>query len=83
MCMYDRRLQILIDDERLERVRRRADSTNRSVADVIRAAIDVALPPGNERRRGAAEVVLTAEPTRIGSPEAIRAELDEIRAGSA
>ena len=82
MCMYDRRLQILIDDERLERVRRRADATNRSVADVIRAAIDVALPPGTDRRRAAAELVLAAEPTEIGSPEALRAELDEIRAGT-
>lgn len=81
MCMYDRRLQILIDGERLERVRRRADATNRSVADVIREAIDLALPADADGRRAAALLVLAAEPIEIGSPNELRAELDEIRAG--
>ncbi len=81
MCMYDRRLQILIDDERLGRVRRRAETTNRSVADVIREAIDVALPVDRDRRRVAAARVLAAEPSPVGEPGELRAELEAIRAG--
>ncbi|MGI8974621.1 MAG: antitoxin [Gaiella sp.] len=79
--MYDRRLQILIDDERLGRVRRRAETTNRSVADVIREAIDVALPVDGDRRRVAAARVLAAEPSPVGEPGELRAELEAIRAG--
>lgn len=79
--MFDRRLQILIDDKRLRRVRARAEATNQSVAEVIREAIDVALPEDVDRRRAAAAFVLAAKAMPVGDPADLRAELDEIRAG--
>lgn len=67
MCMsvMERRLQLLLDQARYERVSTEAAASGRSVAAVIREAIDVAYPPGDdERSRAMAEfLALTAEPS--------------------
>lgn len=77
MCMYERRLQVLLDRARYERVAAQARRRRVSVAMVIRDAIDVALPADIDERRAAYEAILHAAPMSLGSPEELRAELDE------
>jgi predicted DNA-binding protein len=74
--MLDRRLQILIDDERYERVRVLARQRGTSVATVIREALDRGLPAMHQRRAAAARRILDAAPTEAGD---LLAELDELR----
>ena len=77
MCMYERRLQLLLDRARYERVAAQARRRRVSVAMVIRDAIDVALPADIDQRRAAYEAIVNAAPMSLGSPEEVRAELDE------
>lgn len=77
MCMYERRLQLLIDQGRYERVAAQARRRRVSVAMVIRDAIDVALPVDIDERRSAFNAIVDAVPMSIGSPEDLRRELDE------
>jgi hypothetical protein len=66
MCMYERRLQILLDDARYRRVAAAAKAQKTSVAAVIRDAIDQALPGADlEARRRAADALLAAEPIPV------------------
>ncbi len=78
--MYDRRLQILLDEQRYRRVAARARERKTSVAAVIREAIDVALPADLAKKRAAAKRILTAEPTALPDWDELKAELDEARA---
>lgn len=77
MCMYERRLQVLLDRARYERVAAQARRRRVSVAMVIRDAIDVALPADIDERRAAYEAIVSAAPMSLGSPEELRRELDE------
>jgi len=79
--MYDRRLQILIDDARYRRVAAAAKERKTSVAAVIRDAIDQALPVDLARKREAGRQILAAEPMPVPDPAELKAELDEIRSG--
>lgn len=82
MCMYDRRLQILLDEPRFRRVEAAARARRLSVAAVIREAIDVALPVDLESKRAAADAILAAEPMDVpDTVEELKAELDELRGG--
>jgi predicted transcriptional regulator len=74
--MLTHRLQILIDDERYERVRALARQRGTSVAAVIREALDRGLPATQQRRAAAARRLLDAAPTDAGD---LLAELDELR----
>ena len=76
MCMLTRRLQILIDDERYERVRAVAQQRGTSVASVIREALDRGLPATQRRRSAAGRRILNAAPMEVGD---VLAELDELR----
>lgn len=77
MCMYERRLQLLLDQERYERVAARARRRKVSVAAVIREAIDAALPAADEGRRAAADRILAAPPIGLpDDPADLRRELD-------
>lgn len=76
--MADHRLQILLDDERYQRVSELAKSRG-SVAAIVREAIDRGLPSTPARRAAALSAILAASPMDVGSPEALRAELDELR----
>ena len=76
MCMLTHRLQILIDDERYERVRALARQRGTSVAAVIREALDRGLPATQQRRAAAARRILDAAPMEAGD---LLAELDELR----
>ena len=48
--MLNRRLQVLIDDERWERLQRRSTETGASVGELVRRAIDDGLPVSDQER---------------------------------
>lgn len=80
MRMLERRLQILLDDARYQRVASEARHRGVSVAAVIREAIDRALPATGPRRRAAAELILGAPDMEVpAEPGDLRAELEELR----
>jgi hypothetical protein len=81
MLMLERRLQILIDDERYHRLASAARARKTSVATIVREAIDAALPVDVERKRAALEEVLAADPVPLPDVAELKGELDEIRAG--
>ena len=79
----ERRLQILLDEERYRRLSAAARLRDTSVAAVIRDAIDQALPADLERKRRAADALLAAQPAPVPETVAeLKAELDEIRGGA-
>jgi hypothetical protein len=74
--MLDRRLQILLDHERYEKVSREAARRGVSIASVIREAIDL-LPVDADRRRAAIDRILATEPMEVPEdPRDLRRELD-------
>jgi predicted transcriptional regulator len=79
MHIFDRRLQILLDDARYRRVATAARARKTSVAAIIREAIDQALPVELERKRRAADELLAAEPVEV--PETVEELKAEFRAG--
>lgn len=80
MSMLDRRLQVLIDQDRWERLEHESAKRRVPVAVLVREAIDDRYPSRAEERRAAAQAILDAEPTPVPEPEELRRELDEIRA---
>ena len=80
MCMpFTRRLQLLLDEERYERVARAAAQRQVSVAAVIRDAIDHGLAPDDRRRSAAARRILGAPPMPVPAGDGLLAELDDLR----
>lgn len=80
MCMsLDHRLQILLDDDRHARLVAVAQARGVSVATVVREAIDRGLPVPDTRRRAAARRLLEAEAMPVPDPDALSAELDDLR----
>jgi hypothetical protein len=79
--MLDRRVQILLDEARYNRLEAEARRRNLSVAAVIRDAIDRRFPPQTRRRAAAARRILEAEPMTVPDPEELREELEELRSG--
>ncbi|HXF72614.1 MAG TPA: antitoxin [Actinomycetota bacterium] len=78
--MYQRRLHILLDEDRYRRVAAEARSRGVPVARVIREAIDALLPQETARRSAAARRILGADPMPVSGPDSLRRELDELRA---
>jgi len=74
--MLTHRLQLLLDDERYQRVQTLARQRGTSVASVIREALDRGLPTTQRRRSAAARRILAAEPMQV---ENLIAELDDLR----
>jgi len=74
--MLTHRLQLLLDEERYERVQALARQRGTSVATVIREAIDRGLPATQRRRSAAARRILAAEPMPVAD---LLAELDDLR----
>ena len=74
--MLTHRLQLLLDDERYQRVQILARQRGTSVASVIREALDRGLPATQRRRSAAARRILAAEPMQV---ENLIAELDDLR----
>ena len=75
----DHRLQILIDDERHERISTAARERGVSVATVVREAIDRGLANGNTRREAAGRRLLDAPDMDVPDPRELRLELDGVR----
>ena len=74
--MLDHRFQILLDEDRYEKVTREAARRGVSVASIIREAID-RLPTGVDRRKAAIDTILAAEPMEVPEdPAQLRRELD-------
>ncbi|MEZ5121339.1 MAG: hypothetical protein R2736_07160 [Solirubrobacterales bacterium] len=74
------RLQILLDDERHQRISAIARERGVSVATVVREAIDRGLVGPEARRRAAARRLMDAPDMPVPEPAELRAELDELRA---
>lgn len=72
-------MQFLLDEERYQKVAAVASSEHRSVASVIRDAIDRSMPTPQARRRAAADAILAAEPVDAPELSDLKAELDELR----
>ena len=71
----------MLDEERYERLARRAAQRGASVATLVREAIDAVYPSVGGQRRAAAAAILDAEAMPVPEdPAALRAELDEARA---
>jgi hypothetical protein len=79
MSMLDRRLQILIDEERWSRLEDEASRRKVSVSTLIREAIDERYPGHDQERRAALRALLDAEPMPAPDVDDLRRELDEIR----
>jgi hypothetical protein len=75
----DRRLQLLLDEDRYRRVAALASQRGTSVAAVIRDAIDRGLPRPERRRTAAARRILDAEDMPVPDVTALLAELDDLR----
>ena len=80
MSMLDRRLQVLIDEERWSRLEREAARRHVSVSMLVREAIDERYPSDTEHRRVALRAALAAEPMEVPAPAALRRELESARA---
>jgi hypothetical protein len=79
MCMLDRRVHILLDEDRYRKVAREAERRGISVAAVVRDAID-RLSSHAEQRRAAVAAVLAAEAMALpADPAELRRELDAAR----
>jgi len=81
MSMLDRRLQVLIDEERWARLEHEAERRRVSVSTLVREAIDSRFPDDLELRRAALQVVLDAEPMDVPEPEELKRELQALRSG--
>lgn len=79
MCMLHHRLQVLLDDERYERVTSLARQRRVPVAEVVREAIDRGLGAAPRRRSAAARRILDAPDMPVPEPSQLRDELDEVR----
>jgi hypothetical protein len=79
MAPLERRLQILLDDERHRRLVAIAEERGVSVAAVVREAIDRGLPTSDGRRRAAGQRLLDAPDMPVPEPPGLVAELDAIR----
>jgi len=78
----NRRLQILLDEQRYQRVAAEAASRGVSVARVIREAIDRGLGQTEDRRTEALRQIMAADPMPVPvDPAELRAELDDLRGG--
>jgi hypothetical protein len=79
MSMLDRRLQVLIDEDRWCRLEQEAAERGVPVSVLVREAIDERFPGHVEERRAALQAMLDAEPMAVPEPEELREELQAIR----
>lgn len=75
----DRRLQILIDDDRHHRITALARERGVSVATIVREAIDRGLGTTAARRREAGRRILEADDMPVPDVAELKAELDALR----
>lgn len=75
VAVLSRRTQILLDEERYERLRSRAAAEGTSIGSLIRAAIDDALAGDAAPRRAVAEF-LAAPPLPVAEPDELEREIE-------
>jgi hypothetical protein len=75
----EHRLQILLDDERHERILAVARERGVSVATVVREAIDRGVSNPDARRRSAGHRLLDAADMPVPTPKDLHAELEQLR----
>ena len=76
MCMLTHRLQVLLDDERWERLQRESRRRRVAVGELVREAIDRVVPHGAADRAAAFERILSAEPMPVpDDPADLKSEL--------
>jgi Ribbon-helix-helix domain len=63
--MLNHRLQVLVDDERYERLKRASEATGVPVGEIVRRAIDRAVPATADERSAAIARFLAAEPIPV------------------
>lgn len=76
----EHRLQVLIDDERHQRIVKAAHERGVSVATIVREAIDVGVSGPDARRQTAGRRLLAAPDMPVPDPRELRSELDALRA---
>lgn len=79
MSMLTRRLQVLIDEDRMKRLASEAERRNVAVSVVVREAIDAMYPVDHSQKAAAAKRILAAEPMPVPDPPELREELDALR----
>lgn len=79
MSVLNRRLQILLDEGRHERLTAIAAERGVSVATVVREAIDRGLPDLADRRRKAGRRLLESPDMSVPKPAQLLEELDGLR----
>jgi hypothetical protein len=67
--MLTRRLQVLIDDERLERLRRESKRVGAPIGELVRRALDREYPPQPLSRAEAGRRLLEREPPEDPEPD--------------
>lgn len=76
MSMLDRRVRLLLDEDRYQKVARQAERPGIAIAAVIREAID-RLPADVDARSAAIAAILAAEPMPVAAdPADLRREID-------
>lgn len=75
MSALTRRTQLLLDEERYARLERRSAATDRSVAALIRDAIDIAYPERTLSREEAFEDFLSGPPADHGSAADVKRDI--------
>jgi hypothetical protein len=79
MATMTHRLQLLLDDERYDRVAEAARRQRTSVASVIRDAIDQMTADDEQARQAALQRILDAEPTPVpDDPADVKREIYEM-----
>ena len=76
--MLTRRLQVLLDDERYERLKQESHDSGVPVGEIVRRAIDRELPrvEGDDARRAAIVRLLAAAPVPVpDDPADLKAEM--------
>jgi hypothetical protein len=76
---FERRLQVLLDEERFQRISTLARERGVAVAVIVREAIDRGLPRPDSRRAAAGRAVLAAEPMPAPATDELLAELEDLR----
>ena len=80
--MLNRRLQVLLDDERYERLKQESRDSGVPVGEIVRRAIDRELPrvEGDDARRAAIARLLASAPVPVpDDPADLKAEMRALR----
>lgn len=81
MHMLDRRLQVLVDEERYARLESLARERGTSIGAIVREAIDRGLSDPSSRREAAGRRLLAADTMPVpADPADVRIEVDAARA---